>query len=169
MHWFMSYQLGYMADNTESDSSQEPTKMCPVEEIATMPGPPYEKMNRSQRFSFAMHTFKAMADHLADCPTDIFTARLGLLEEIHTSWLKGQDIVMATGNSDVAPDLGSRGQAACDQVAAAEALGQEAHQEQRTENSLPENGNADSKEPCQEASSSAAAHGTDSSLHHQVC
>lgn len=166
--WFKSYQLGYMADKTEPDSSQEPTEMCPVEEIATMPGPSYEKMNRSQRFSFAMRTFKAMADHLADCPTDIFTARLGLLEEIHTGWLKGQEIVMATGNSDVTPDLGSRGQAACNQLAAAEALGQEARQEHCTENSAPENGNADSKEPCQEASS-AAAHGTDSSLRHQVC
>ncbi|XP_077537073.1 uncharacterized protein LOC144149387 [Haemaphysalis longicornis] len=168
--WFKSYQLDYMAKNTESGSSQQPSEICPNEEIATMPAPSYEKMNRSQRFNFAMRTFKTMADHLADCPTDIFTARLGLLEEIHTGWLKGQDIIMATDNSDVGPDLGSTGQAPCHQVATAEALGQEAQQEHRTKTSSPEYGNANSMQPCQEASSSsAAAHETHSSLHHQVC
>ncbi|KAH9378340.1 hypothetical protein HPB48_009929 [Haemaphysalis longicornis] len=48
--WFRSYQLDYMAKNTEPGSSQEPSEICPNEEIATMPGPSYEKKEQESAF-----------------------------------------------------------------------------------------------------------------------
>ncbi|XP_037512314.2 uncharacterized protein LOC119389173 [Rhipicephalus sanguineus] len=94
MRWFKSYQIAFMAESSDLAADQEsPSEIVPVEPL-TMPGPSYAKMNRNQRFNYAMRTLKAMADHLADCPADIFSMRLELLEEVHESWLKGEEVVL---------------------------------------------------------------------------
>lgn len=91
--WFKSHQLGFMAESARKAASEASREETDVTEVLTMPGPSYERVNRNQRFNFAMRTFKAIADHLADCPAAVFTTRLEFLENVHSSWMQGQDVV----------------------------------------------------------------------------
>uniref|UniRef100_A0A2R5LBF0 Putative transcription initiation factor tfiid subunit 3 n=1 Tax=Ornithodoros turicata TaxID=34597 RepID=A0A2R5LBF0_9ACAR len=97
--WFKSYQLRFMAESATVMANQEPSDNDAAE-ILTLPGPSYQKMNRNQRFNYAMRTFKAIADLLADCPTALFVARLEFLEDIHTAWLRGEEVVEEADSSN---------------------------------------------------------------------
>lgn len=80
--WFKAYQIQFLStsneDYIEAGCSQNP-------EISSMPGPSFERMNRNQRYNYAMRTLKAVADTLADCKADVFGARLAVLESLNAS------------------------------------------------------------------------------------
>ncbi|XP_075737794.1 uncharacterized protein ZSWIM9-like [Rhipicephalus microplus] len=82
--WFKSYHLEFLgttADNHEQDDidSESTTESSAEIQALSMPGPSFQKMNRNQRFNYAMRMLKAIADNLADCQPDVFAARLGFL------------------------------------------------------------------------------------------
>ncbi|XP_077549572.1 uncharacterized protein LOC144162783 [Haemaphysalis longicornis] len=54
-----------------------------------MPGPNFKRMNRNQKYNFAMRTLQSLADTLPDCQPDIFAQRLRLLGDLDSTWLKG--------------------------------------------------------------------------------
>ncbi|KAL3175760.1 hypothetical protein MRX96_000947 [Rhipicephalus microplus] len=87
--WFKNYQMSFVGPCEDVNSEES---HCPENvEIVSMPGPSFKKMNRNQRYNFAMQTLKALADTLADCRPEFFQARLRHLEDINAVWLKGDD------------------------------------------------------------------------------
>ncbi|KAM7303422.1 uncharacterized protein ISCGN_013380, partial [Ixodes scapularis] len=96
--WFMSCQLEFLGNsvksNPEASSSEEPR-------ILSMPGSSFEKMNRNQKFNYAMRTLRAVADNLADCQPDVFATRLALLESLNASWLRREDVTSRVSHEDV--------------------------------------------------------------------
>ncbi|KAG0430941.1 hypothetical protein HPB47_022240 [Ixodes persulcatus] len=96
--WFKSCQLEFLSNsaksNPEAGSSEEPR-------ILSMPGPSFERMNRNQRFNYAMRTLRAVADNLADCQPDVFATRLALLESLNASWLRREDVTPRVYHEDV--------------------------------------------------------------------
>uniref|UniRef100_A0A0K8RJX5 ZSWIM3 N-terminal domain-containing protein n=1 Tax=Ixodes ricinus TaxID=34613 RepID=A0A0K8RJX5_IXORI len=74
--------------NPEAGSSEEPR-------ILSMPGPSFDKMNRNQRYDYAMQTLRSVADNLADCEPDIFATRLAFLESVNASWLRREDVTQS--------------------------------------------------------------------------
>lgn len=95
--WFKSYQLEYMGGaaktNSEAGNHEAP-------EILSMPGPSFEKMNRNQRYNYALRTLKALVDNMADCQPDFFAERLAFLESVNASWLKRDATFTHSHNED---------------------------------------------------------------------
>ncbi|XP_077514577.1 uncharacterized protein LOC144125233 [Amblyomma americanum] len=48
-------------------------------------------MNRDQRYIYVMESLKSLADCLADCQPDVLNSRLSLLENIKSSWERGDN------------------------------------------------------------------------------
>lgn len=82
--------------------------------ILSMPGPNFEIMNRNQQYNFAMRTLKSLADTLADFQPDIFARRLGLLEDLNSTWLKGGE----EKKRDCSINLATSSDSECDTPAA---------------------------------------------------
>ncbi|XP_065291475.1 uncharacterized protein [Dermacentor albipictus] len=83
--WFKSYQLKFMGGAVETNSEAANHE---APEILSMPGPSFEKMNRNQRYNYALRALKALVDNMADCQPDVFAERLAFLESVNASWLK---------------------------------------------------------------------------------
>lgn len=79
--------------NPEAGSSEEPR-------ILSMPGPSFDKMNRNQRYDYAMQTLTAVADNLADCQPDIFATRLAFLESVNASWSRREDVTQSVSHEE---------------------------------------------------------------------
>lgn len=96
--WFKSYQVECLGSTVERnhqevDSGSEAGSSGELQ-VVSMPGPSFEKMNRNQRFNYAMRTLKAVADNLADCQPDVFAARLAFLESVNAAWLRQEDVAL---------------------------------------------------------------------------
>lgn len=88
--------------------------------ILSMPGPNFEIMNRNWQYNFAMRTLKSLGDTLADFQPDIFAQRLGLLEDLNSTWLKGGE----EKKRDCSINLATSSDSECDTPAAENPHGQ---------------------------------------------
>lgn len=109
--WFKRYQAAFLPNQQAAAENSTPTDQL---RILSMPGPNFEKMNRNQRYNFAMRTLKSLADTLADCQPGIFAQRLGFLEDLNSTWLKGGE----ENKRDCSINLATSSNSECDTQAA---------------------------------------------------
>nr|XP_050024996.1 uncharacterized protein LOC126519678 [Dermacentor andersoni] len=91
--WFKSYQTNFVHCAQTSNQDSHASESL---EVLSIPGPCFKKMNRNQRFNFAMQTLKAVADTLADCHPEVFASRLKVLEDVNKAWLQGNDVTVGS-------------------------------------------------------------------------
>lgn len=91
--WFKSYQTDFVE---AAQTSNQDSHVSESLEVLSIPGPCFKKMNRNQRFNFAMQTLKAVADTLADCRPEVFASRLKVLEDVNKTWLQGSEVTMGS-------------------------------------------------------------------------
>ncbi|KAH8027138.1 hypothetical protein HPB51_002321 [Rhipicephalus microplus] len=88
-------------NHEEVDADLESTTGSSAEEqVLSMPGPSFQKMDRNQRFNYAMRTLKAIADNLADCQPNVFAPQLSFLESVNTAWLRQEEVTLSNHEKD---------------------------------------------------------------------
>lgn len=96
--WFKSYQVECLGSTVERNHQEADARSGAGSsgelQVVSMPGHSFEKINRNQRFNYAMRTLKAVAHNLADCQPDVFAARLAFSESVNATWLRQEDVAL---------------------------------------------------------------------------
>ncbi|XP_064485129.1 uncharacterized protein ZSWIM9-like [Ornithodoros turicata] len=86
--WTKSYMTDFLMSVSGSDTGPPSTEP----QVLQISQPCLAKMNRNQRYNYAMRTLKALADNLADCRPEVFATRLAFLQDVNSTWLKGSEV-----------------------------------------------------------------------------